>query len=231
MGGREKFNSKSDGDKTAGAADHHKRDAELGNVAATQRRVDKAEDYIPEGHMSLMSEEELEKVNADLLPRAQHFQAQPFSFNELMNMKPQVAPIEEAFDKVRVFNGGSTFNWESFGNMMEFQIPLVIWSSNIKENDIKTRCRMDFCFMHQPGCCYVYQPQVPLVYLRPVPKTRYMPMFEMESRSFYTFKFAWRSLLDFGVSDYRDQIGDATKLTTWTNRNMELIQRPFNCVY
>ena len=99
--------------------------AVLGNVATASgilRRMDKPEDYLPDGHMSQMSEAELEKMNMEFTPLAQHFRAQPFSFNELLNMKPKVAPIEEAFEKTRVFSGGTTFSWESVGNLLEYQV-------------------------------------------------------------------------------------------------------------
>jgi hypothetical protein len=54
-------------------------------------------------------------------------------------------------------------------------------------------------------------------------------MFEIDARSFYTFKFAWRKYLDFGVSDYRGVIGD--KLPQWTSRCRQLIEMPLNMVY
>lgn len=54
-------------------------------------------------------------------------------------------------------------------------------------------------------------------------------MFEIDARSFYTFKFAWRKYLDFGVSSYRVVIGD--KLGQWTTRCRQLIAMPLNMTY
>jgi hypothetical protein len=54
-------------------------------------------------------------------------------------------------------------------------------------------------------------------------------MFEMDPRSFHTFKLAWRHYLDFGVSDYRIIVGE--QLEAWTQRLKAMIEKPLNAVY
>merc|ERR1719409_173350 len=106
---------------------------------------------------------------------------------------------------------------------------LVVWYHNWDHSDEKTRMATSVAFMHQPGCTYLFQPVLPLISLKISAQTSFRPMFDMDPRTFHTFKSAWRHYVTFGVSDYRQIIGD--NLEQWTSRCKTVIEKPLNATY
>eukprot|EP00929_Paragymnodinium_shiwhaense_P112594 TRINITY_DN80847_c0_g1_i1.p1 TRINITY_DN80847_c0_g1~~TRINITY_DN80847_c0_g1_i1.p1 ORF type:complete len:1589 (+),score=304.39 TRINITY_DN80847_c0_g1_i1:34-4800(+) len=167
---------------------------------------------------------------------AKRFEATLSSFQELINADNSPASIGDMMERLAPSAGGSNFAWDrcaewqgGYGASLQFSYQLILWYQNWNHPDIKTRTTTSISFMHKPGCAYVYQPLLPVTSLMITPRSTFRPMFDMDPRSFHTFKLAWRHFLDFGVSDYRIIVGE--QLERWTQRCKAVIEKPLNAVY
>lgn len=174
-----------------------------------------------------------EKAKADL----KSFEAPLCSFQRLVNSENVPMSMAEAVEQLRSICGGQNFQWENarvsgnYGGQVSIVVPITVWTKNLKARvpDVKTRTRYCVSFLHKPGCAYVFQPLLPLVSISLVPKPAFRPMFDLDPRSFHTFKLAWRLYLDFASSDFRLVV--AENLQRWTSRLKAVLERPLNAVY
>lgn len=168
---------------------------------------------------------------------AKRFEAKLSSFQDLLTSENNPTSVVEILEQLETITKGSGFTWErrsswngGYGASVIFSFQLILWyQNNLNRPDVKTRTSTSVSFVHKPGCAFIYQPIVPLTSLMITPRRQYRPMFELDPRSFHTFKLAWKQFLDFGVSDYRIIVGE--QLERWTQQCKLVIQRPVNTVY
>jgi hypothetical protein len=167
---------------------------------------------------------------------AKRFEAKLSSFQDLVNSENTPLPIHEALDRLKPLAAGSNFVWDrhaewgvGYGGALSLTYKLILWYHNWDRTDTKTTVNTNISFLSKPSCCFVYQPVVPVTSLAISPGRSFRPMFELDPRSFHTFKLAWRHFLDCGVADYRIIVGE--QLDKWTQRCKAIIEKPFNSVY
>jgi hypothetical protein len=169
---------------------------------------------------------------------AKRFAAKLSSFQELLNAESNPLTMAEILQRLKtstkgsnfLWDGGSVSNGDGHGTSLVFSFQLILWyQNNALYSDVKTRTATTVSFVQKPKCAYLYQPTVPLTVLVLTPRQSYKPMFEIDPRSFHTFKLAWKQFLDFGVADYRTIVGE--KLEQWTLQCKHVIEKPANMVY
>lgn len=162
---------------------------------------------------------------------AKHFEAPLCSFQELVNAENSPMSIAEALERLREIASGPNFIWDGphRGGLLDVTFRYILWHPSGSHGDRRTRVSTALSFLERPGRAYVFQPVVPVTSLVVSPRLAFKPMFELDPRSFHTFKVAWRSYMDFGVVDFRMQVGD--QLDRWTQRCKAVIEKPLDFTY
>mmetsp|Transcript_28785 Transcript_28785/g.66925 ORF Transcript_28785/g.66925 Transcript_28785/m.66925 type:complete len:1261 (+) Transcript_28785:76-3858(+) len=167
---------------------------------------------------------------------AKCFDAELCSFRDLVNTENNPTPLADALERLVPLAEGTDFSWprqsewgSGYGGALTFSFQLILWYHNWNKADTKTHVSTNVSFLQKKGCAYIYQPTLPTTSLAISPLQSFRPMFDMDPRSFHTFKLAWQHFLDFGSSDFRIIVGE--QLERWTQRFQAVIKKPLNAVY